>query len=291
MRLTIQNHALTVEIDTLGAQLASIRAPDGTEYLWQGDPEIWARRAPMLFPVIGRLRDSAYLLDGVPYTIPQHGFARDMEFQVSGQTGQSLSLSISDTEATRAVYPFAFSLTVTYSLEGNTLVKAHRVENRSDREMLFELGSHDGFRAPIEPGVPMSAYRIVLPQPSVRLYGMDERCLLTPKGEELPLEGGALPLTPASYGLDTLVMDAPAGHTAALVDQMGRARVTMSFPDFSYLGLWTQNKPFDTGYVCIEPWTTLPDATFVGRELGDKAGIRRLAPGQSETLTYTTTFN
>ena len=174
MRLTIQNHALTVEIDTLGAQLASIRAPDGTEYLWQGNPEIWARRAPMLFPVIGRLRDSAYLLDGVPYTIPQHGFARDMEFQVSGQTGQSLSLSISDTEATRAVYPFAFSLTVTYSLEGNTLVKAHRVENRSDQEMLFELGGHDGFRAPIEPGVPMSAYRIVLPQPSVRLYGMDD---------------------------------------------------------------------------------------------------------------------
>lgn len=291
MRLTIQNQYLTVEIDSLGAQLASIRTPDGTEYLWQGDPEIWARRAPILFPVIGRLREGAYLLDGVSYTIPQHGFARDMDFQVSDHTDESVSFSITDTHAIRAVYPFAFSLTVTYSLRENTLIKAHRVENRSDRNMLYELGGHDGFRAPIEPGAPMAAYRVVLPQSSVRLYGMDEHCLLTPKGEEIPLEGGALPLTPSTYGLDTLVLDAPADRSATLTDQLGRPRVTLSFPDFPYLGLWTQDKPFDTGYVCIEPWTTLPDAVFAGRELGEKVGVRRLAPGRSEILTYTTTIH
>ena len=291
MTVTIQNERLTVEIEALGAQLASIRTPDGTEYLWQGDPDIWPRRAPLLFPVIGWLKDSTYLLEGVPYTIPQHGFARDMEFAVAAHSPRSATFRITDTPETRAVYPFSFALEVTYTLEEDRLVKAHRVENRSDREMLYELGGHDGFRAPLEPGAAMDRYAIRWPgSETVRPYGMDGDCLLTPKGGPIPLEGGRLPLKPARLGLDTLVFDAPQAGVASLVDDWGRPRVTLTFPDFPYLGIWTQDRPFDTGYVCIEPWSSLPDAAFVGRELGDKAGIRRLAPGQSETLTYTTTI-
>ena len=145
MLVTISSSALTVKIEDLGAQLASIRSLDGTEYLWQGDPNIWARRAPILFPVLGRLRDSRYLLDRVPYTIPTHGFARDSVFSVVEQAPDSVSFQLTDSLETLACYPFAFSLTVTYTLSGNRLTKTHRVENRSDREMLYELGAHDGF--------------------------------------------------------------------------------------------------------------------------------------------------
>ena len=173
MIYTIQNEFLTVRVEDLGAQLSSIQAPDGTEYLWQGDPDIWARRAPILFPFIARLRENTYYLDG-------------------------------DTPETRKVYPFSFSLTVTYTLEGNRLKKSHRVENRSDKDMYYELGAHDGFRAPVEPGVPMSSWSIRLPGVEhVQFYGMDESCTLTPKGDAIPLEGGKLPLTPSTYGLDT----------------------------------------------------------------------------------------
>ena len=163
MIYTIQNEFLTVRVEDLGAQLSSIQAPDGTEYLWQGDPDIWARRAPILFPFIARLRENTYYLDGQPYAISTHGFARDMVFSLVEQGEDHISLLLTDTPETREVYPFSFSLTVTYTLEKNRLKKSHRVENRSQRDMYYELGAHDGFRAPVEPGVPMSSWSIRLP--------------------------------------------------------------------------------------------------------------------------------
>lgn len=291
MMITIQNSALTVKIDSLGAQLASVRTPDKTEYLWQGDPNIWSRRAPILFPLIGRLKDKSYLLDGKPYTISTHGFARDMEFEVIGQEENRVSFQLTDTPETLAVYPFSFLLTVTYSLKDNQLTKTHEVYNRSQQDMLYELGAHDGFRVPVGDGITMADYTVRLPGlDSVRLYGMDEQLMLTPKGEAIPLTQSALPLTPASFGLDTMILDSPPQAQAVLCGKAGRPRVMLSFPDFPYLGIWTQAKPFDTGYVCIEPWSSLPDGAFMGRELGDKPGIRRLAPGQREVLSYTTTI-
>ena len=191
MICTIQNQCLTVQVEDLGAQLASIRTPDGEEYLWQGNPDIWARRAPILFPFIGRLREGSYDLDGTAYAISTHGFARDMAFTVTEQGPDRVSLRLTDTPETRAVYPFAFGLTVTYALEGNRLVKSHRVENRSDRDMLYELGAHDGFRVP----GPMKEWSVRLPGlEAVRLYGMDGQLMVTPPGEPVPLtEGGPAP--------------------------------------------------------------------------------------------------
>ena len=152
MIVTLRNEWLTVEIEDVGAQLASITSKDGTQYLWQGDPEIWPRRAPLLFPVIGRLKDGEYTLDGETYTISSHGFCRDALFTVEQHGETSVSFHLSDSGETRAAYPFAFHLTVTYTLDGNRLVKAHRVENRSEREMYFEVGGHDGFLAPLAAG-------------------------------------------------------------------------------------------------------------------------------------------
>ena len=292
MIVTIQSSALTVDIDSLGAQLSSIRAPSGEEYLWQGNPDIWGRRAPILFPFIGRLKDSAYLHHGVPYTISTHGFARDMDFKVVKKEADKVSFQLSDTPETRAVYPFSFVLTVSYCLEGSRLTKTHEVCNRSQEDMLYELGAHDGFRVPVGEGRAMADYSIHLPGlQEVQFYGMDENLMLTPKGKAIPLSDSALPLTPAHFGLDTMILDAPPKARAVLADRDGNPRVTVDFPDFPYLGIWTQNKPFDTGYVCIEPWSSLPDGTFMGRELGDKPGVRRLAPGQGEKLSYTTTIH
>ena len=282
MIYTIQNEFLTVRVEDLGAQLSSIQAPDGTEYLWQGDPDIWARRAPILFPFIARLRENTYYLDGQPYAISTHGFARDMVFSLVEQGEDHISLQLTDTPEPRKVYPFSFSLTVTYTLEGNRLKKSHRVENRSDKDMYYELGAHDGFRAPVEPGVPMSSWSIRLPGVErVQFYGMDESCTLTPKGDAIPLEDGKLPLTPSTYGLDTMVLDRPPRALAQLVDDWGHPRVSVEFPDFDYLGLWTADKPFDTGYVCIEPWSILPGRDNLVEELSQMPDMTTVAPGQT----------
>lgn len=291
MIVTLKNDFLTVEIEDVGAQLASITGRDGTQYLWQGDPDIWPRRAPMLFPVLGRLKDSQYTLEDETYTISTHGFCRDALFAAEQHSDVSASFHLTDSEQTRAVYPFAFSLCVTYTLEENRLVKRHTVENRSQREMYFELGGHDGFRAPLAPGERMEDYAIRIPGlESIQPYAMNEELMLVPKDRVIPLENGRIPLKPYVYGLDTIILDQLPQSKAILVDGQDRPRVSMEFEDFPYLGIWTQNKPFDTNYVCIEPWTTLPDGTFVGRGLDEKAGIRALAPGHSETLVYTTIF-
>lgn len=293
MIVTLQNECLTVDIEDLGAQLASVRNHHGTEYLWQGDADIWARRAPILFPILGRLKDNTYLLDGVAHKIGQHGFARDCIFELVEHSDTQAVFRLTDNAETRRLYPFSFSLTITYTLEGNRLTKNHRVKNRSEQVMYYELGVHDGFRAPLEENETMAQYAIRLPglDDAITPYGMDEQAMVTPKGESIPLENGRLSLTPATYNLDTVILDQPPKARAVLVDGQDRPRVTVDFPQFPYLGIWTQDKPFDTNYVCIEPWSTLPDATFVGRELKEKAGIRSLQPGQAEELSYTTTFS
>lgn len=292
MIVTIHNECLTVDIEDLGAQLASVRNHHGTEYLWQGDADIWARRAPILFPILGRLKDNTYLLDGVPHKIGQHGFARDCIFELVEQSDTQAVFRLTDNAETRRLYPFSFSLTITYTLEGNRLTKCHRVKNRSEQVMYYELGVHDGFRAPLEENETMAQYAIRLPGlDAIEPYGMDEQAMVTPKGKTIPLENGRLFLTPATYNLDTVILDQPPQARAVLVDSQDRPRVTVDFPQFPYLGIWTQDKPFDTNYVCIEPWSTLPDATFVGRELKEKAGIRSLQPGAVEELSYTTTFS
>ncbi|MBR3560854.1 MAG: aldose 1-epimerase family protein [Oscillospiraceae bacterium] len=292
MFVTIHNQALTVRIEDAGAQLASIRDRRGVEYLWQGDPAIWNRRAPLLFPFIARLKDEQYLLRGKPYHMPTHGFCRSAPFTVETQSETGVTFRYADTEQTRESYPFSFVLRVTYTLEGSTLVKTHRVENRSDEPMLYELGGHDGYRAPIEAGESMGDYAIRFPGvDAVTPYGMDAQNMITPKTVTRPLQNGRMPLKPSAYDLDTIILDGLPERRAVLVDGNDRPRVSVAFDDFPYLGVWTAAKDFDTNYVCIEPWTSLPDATFVGREMKDKAGVRTLAPGAAEELTYRVTIH
>ena len=291
MIVTLKNELLTVEIEDVGAQLASITAKDGTQYLWQGDPDIWPRRAPLLFPVIGRLKDSQYTLGGETYHIGSHGFCRDALFIVEQHSETSASFHLTDSEKTRKVYPFAFSLTVTYTLKYNQLIKAHKVDNHSNTTMYYEVGGHDGFRAPLCDGESMDDYAIRIPGlEEIQPYEMDTDLMILPKDTIYPLNNGRIPLKPSVYQQDTIILGELPVRKAILVDGQDRPRVTLEFDNFPYLGIWTQAKEFDTNYVCIEPWTTLPDTTFVGRGLNEKMGIRSLAPGETETLTYTTIF-
>ena len=293
MIVTLKSSALTVKIDTFGAQLSSVKDTVGTEYIWQADPSIWARHAPTLFPVIARLKDGQYTHKGQTYSITSHGFARDNLFDLSGYNDTNAIFRLKENESTLAMYPFPFRLTIAFRLEGNCLYKTVTVENPGTEDMPYELGNHDGFRIPLNPGEKMDDYAVILPGvDTLAPYGMDENMMTTPKGKVYPLTDGRIPVKPMSFGVDTFLLDELPQRTAHLVDKTGKVRVTLKFDEFPYLGIWTKPKPldFDTNYVCIEPWTTLPDATFVGRGLADKQGIRILAPGQAESFSYSTEF-
>lgn len=290
LNITLKNDQLTVVISTLGAEVQSITTAAGTELMWQADSAVWGRHAPMLFPIIGRLRNQQYSLNGKTIAISQHGFARDSEFTPEQQSASSVTLSLGDSEETRKVYPFAFRLVVRYQLKGNTLTKSHTVTNCSDEPMPYEVGGHDGFRTTLKAGESMSDYAIAFPgQTNIYPFGMDENCFLTADKHDYALTDGALPLPPKVFGLDTVVLESLPVRQVTLLSKKSSYRLTMDFADFDYLGIWTKPVDFDTNYICIEPWSTLPECAFVGSELTDKPGIRVLGTGESETLSYSIT--
>lgn len=286
----LENGILSAEINPKGAELYSLQL-DGLERIWGGDPTIWGRHAPLLFPFIGRLECQQYELDGQVISAPMHGFCRDRVFQRSELTPTRVCYRTQDDQDTYAVYPFHFTLEVEFELEENTLIKRHRVTNRSHRVMPFELGGHDAYRTTLIPGETMADYAIAFEGlDHLEPFAMDENGMLNlPKGN-IPLEKGLLTKLPQEVGLDTIVLEGLPVRKAALVSRKSERRVTVEFDDFPYLGIWTAQKGVPTNYICIEPWSTLPDGHFMGRRLEDKPGIVLLSPGESKTLSFRTTF-
>ena len=288
--ITLNNGILQAVIDPQGAELISLKQ-DGMERIWQGDPAIWNRHAPLLFPLIGRLIDQKYELDGQMIAAPMHGFCRDRLFSVLNQSVDKVTLVTEEDAGTLAVYPFSFRLEVSFRLEGNSVIKTHTVLNRSETEMPFELGGHDAYRTTLMPGETMADYAVAFEGcDHLEPFGMDANGVLElPKGH-IPLNCGVLEQLPEQLGLDTFVLENLPVRKATLFSRKSDRRVTIEFDDFPYFAIWTAQKGITTNYLCLEPWSTLPDGHFMGRKLTDKPGIIRLAPGESKVLTFRSTF-
>ncbi|MBQ4265050.1 MAG: aldose 1-epimerase family protein [Clostridia bacterium] len=287
MQHTIQNEFLTVSADELGAQLMSIRAADGTEYLWQGNPAYWSDRALNLFPYVARLWRGEYELDGRRYRLPIHGFAPTSCFALADQCETSMTFELCDSAQTRAQYPRAFAFRVIYALAGNTLSCTFEVENRDERDMYFGLGGHPGFNAPMEPGRRFEDYRLRFSGPCAPVrVGFSDDCFLN--GEDVPfaLDGDhALPLAHQLFDDDAIVLRDMAREVT--LEPVGGGRsVTVSFPDMPYLGVWHWPRT-DAPYVCIEPWVSLPAQRGEIAVLERQKDLIRLESGNTYANTWT----
>lgn len=288
--ITLENGILTAKVNPWGAELTSLKL-DGIERIWEGDPAIWGRHAPTLFPLIGRLIGQQYELDGEMISAPMHGFCREREFEVVSQSADTVTFRTRNSTDSLAVYPFRFTLDITFTLEGNTISKRHTVTNHSAQPMPFELGGHDAYRTTLMPGEVMGDYAIAFEEVDhLEPYGMDENGVLEEQKSFIPLENGLLTKLPEDVGLDTIVLGDLPVRRATLLSRKSARKVTVEFDDFPYLGIWTAQKGVVTNYICIEPWSTLPDGHFMGRRLTDKPGIVVLEPGESKTLTFRSAF-
>lgn len=269
-----------MELSALGGELQSIRDRNGTEYLWQGDPAYWALRAPNLFPYIGRLTGEAYTLYGQPYYLPIHGFLSTMYMTVVEQTSDRCALELTDSSQTRAAYPFAFRLTLTYALEERGLTASYRVKNRSGQTMYFGLGGHPGFRVPLRPGRRFEDYFLQFEEgaaPEEVLFSPD--CFVTGERRPFPLaDRYRLPLRHSLFDHDAVVLRG-AGRRVALCASE-RPELVLEFGDFPYLGLWHKPRS-DAPYLCLEPWSSLPARKGVVEELSTQPDLLRLAAGAS----------
>ena len=275
----IGNGNLEATVSALGAELQSLRRLDtGVEYLWQADAASWPRRAPVLFPIVGRLRGDRYLWRGVRYRLPQHGFARDRRFELTAHDAVSATFVLADDEQTRPTFPFSFRLAVTYRVKQATLETTFEVANPGPEDLLFSVGGHPGFRCPLLGDERFEDFALVFEhEETVGRWPVVDGLIGAPP-EPLLAGQRELPLSRDLFSRGALVFGNLRSTTVRLASRRSGAGVEMSFEGFPFFGIWS--KP--TGdFVCLEPWCGIADPIDASGRLEDKEGLVRLSPGAS----------
>jgi galactose mutarotase-like enzyme len=278
---------LRAEVNPLGAQLSVLRDRSGNDLLWNGDPSVWAGRAPLLFPIVGALAGNTYRVDSKPYRLPRHGFARTSAFQLVNASAAGAVFSLKADAASREVYPFDFELEVRFALEAATLIVETLVRNRGEGPMIASFGYHPAFRWPLPYGRSRAAHYIEFnedePAPVRRL---DSDGLLLPERFPTPVEERRLALDDALFEQDVVIFDDLRSRSVTYGAADG-PRIRLGFPDAPYLGLWS--KP-QAQFVCIEPWHGVADPEGFSGRFSAKPGVFVLAPGASMPTRITITL-
>lgn len=288
----LKNEELTLSISDNGAELNAITdTKSGTNYLWNGDPAYWKRTSPVLFPVVGSLKNKSYTYRGESYSLPQHGFARDMEFQVSETSADSITFVLESTEETLKVYPFSFQLFIRYTLKGRNITVAWEVINTGSDNMYFSIGAHPAFLCPLSEKDKQSDYYIGFDTKApVTVTKINENGLVLKHIPPvlLPTEDGLLPVSPNLFDDDALVIENNQYHAVSLLTPDKKPYVTLSF-DAPLFGLWSpakRNAPF----VCIEPWYGRCDSEDFTGTLEDREYGNELKTGKTFQASYTITI-
>ncbi len=286
--IEIASDRLTAAINPFGAELSSLREPGRGELMTDADPAFWTGRAPLLFPIVGRLMGDRYRLDGKEYALPQHGFARRQAFELVEQTANRAVFRLTDNEETRAVYPFAFALDAAFALSGATLAMEITVANTGERDMPASFGFHPAFAWPLPYGADKTAHRIVFERvESGKLAALIKGGWIAEDAWPSPLENGrVLHLTDELFARDALVWD-PVHSQSVRYGADGGPQLAVDFPDTPALGIWTMP---GARFVCIEPWHGTADPWGFDGEIWDKPGMMRFAPGQSRTFSMQVTL-
>ncbi|RXF73581.1 aldose 1-epimerase family protein [Hansschlegelia zhihuaiae] len=277
---------LSATISAAGAELVSLKDAQGVELLWQAGPE-WPRRAPVLFPIVGRLAGDALRHEGASYRVTQHGFARDRGFDWTERTETKASLALADDAETRALYPFAFRLEMLYAIDGVALSVTSRVTNPGDAPLPFSIGAHPGFRWPLVDGVAKEAHVIDFGAQETGSRRTVEDGLLGPEAP-LPFDGRRLALNEELFARDALVLPDAASRSVRYA-ALGPDGESLKALDFSWrgyrdLGIWSA--PHGAPFLCVEPWRGM--ASFVGWDgpFVEKPGVVLLAPGETEEFEW-----
>ncbi|HKT72953.1 MAG TPA: aldose 1-epimerase family protein [Steroidobacteraceae bacterium] len=278
--VSLRSPELLAEIDPLGAQLSILRDRAGRDLLWNGDPSVWAGRAPLLFPIVGALVEGHYRLGASSYALPRHGFARGKGFETAGRAPTVATFRLRADATTLGVYPFQFELLVRYAAQGAALSVRTTIRNAGETEMPASFGYHPAFRWPLPYGQERAAHFIEFdsdePAPVRRL---DAAGLLTSGPRPTPVAGRRLDLTDALFRDDVLIFDQLNSRSVTYGAGVG-PRIQVSFPDARYVGLWT--KP-GAPFICIEPWHGIADPAGFTGDFTQKPGVFSLSPGGAMT--------
>lgn len=292
-RFTLENQELLITVERHGAQLVRIYDKRAQrEVLWGGDPAVWGRHAPILFPFVGKSFEGKYRYEGSEYTITSHGFARDMDFEPVLCDGDECWYKLTDTPETLAHYPFPFELEIGHRLEGRTITTMWRVTNRSAQEMLFMIGGHPAFLIP--EGKSLYDFSLVFNQEGSRKGQFQEGLhYLAPNSsgyEEARLQGtlalteGKTEITKGFFETALTYMFDEARVSSVSLLAGGEPYVTVESSDFPYFGVWTMEATHP--FICLEPWYGLCASEGDAGELKDRKGIQSLSGWETWQRSY-----
>lgn len=285
----LENDKLKITIAAKGAELKAVfHKQNGLEYMWSGNPAYWAKTSPVLFPIVGQLKENSYRYKNKSYELSRHGFARDKEFTVVKQDAQSIILSLQSTEETKSVYPFDFTFAIVYTLQEDVLSVTYRVENKSNGEMLFSVGGHPAFAVPLVKGTSYEDYSLRFNREETTgrwPIQQDGRIGKTP--EPLLQHTKELPLTKALFEKDAIVLKHLASDSVELSSDKTPHGLRFSFAGFPYLGIWAAP---GADFVCIEPWCGIADSVENDGDFEHKEGINALLPAETFSATWKVKF-
>ncbi|KRN98377.1 aldose 1-epimerase family protein [Companilactobacillus kimchiensis] len=274
----LKNDFLTVKINSLGAEMNSIQNTEDSEFIWQADPKVWGRHAPVLFPIVGRLQDDHYFVDGKEYKMTQHGFARDQDFALDSQTDTKLVLSLTTSEASLEKYPYHFKLRIVYQLIKDTLQISYLVDSMEESEdMYFSIGAHPGFTVPFDKGLNYEDYKVQIEPAESRTHIPIVDHLVDLNGEK-KVENQNFSLTRDYFVDDAVVYRLNEPAEVQIKSDKSDHKITLDTGNAKFFGMWS-TYPDDNGkFMCIEPWWGLADKTDTDNNLKNKYAINKLAP-------------
>ena len=284
--IELENGRFSARIDPLGAQIVSFREGE-RELLWTGDPAYWAGQAPVLFPIVGALRQGRAKIKGQWVEMAQHGFARRRVFALNFQTESAASLTLRADEDTKKQYPFDFALTVDYGLTEEGYFTQFAVENTGDEPLPFSIGGHPGFNLPMEDGARFEDYTIQFEKDE------DQKCPAVAMGAGLldyetvgfTLKGREIPLKHSLFYKDALVFENLNSRRVRILNKKTGRGLEMYFgSEFPMLGIWSAAN--DGPYVCLEPWTGCATLTTEGDEFTQKHNMQAIAPGEKYSYSF-----
>lgn len=273
MITTISNSTLSASIKHSGAELFSLKDNQDKEYIWEGNPDFWGKHSPVLFPIVGTLKNNTYTINGKEYQLPRHGFARDMDFQLIEKTENSAVFSLKSDAETLKKYPFEFELQLIYTLENSTLNIGYKVINNSKTKMPFSIGAHPAIALPEE----FKNYAFKFEKEEVLKYYILENDLISNKTEILRTTENLIPLNYKLFENDALIFKSLESNSLTILEN-SKPYIKFDFKDFPSLGIWTKDQ---APFVCIEPWLGYSDTAENSGDLYEKEGILVLDTNQN----------
>lgn len=268
MTTTIQNATLTAEINPFGAELISLKNNNTTEYIWEGNPDFWGKHSPILFPIVGTLKNNSFSYEGTEYNLSRHGFARDMTFELIDKKENSATFCIKSSAETLKKYPFEFELYLIYTLQNSSLDIEYKVINTGKSKMPFSIGAHPAFALPGN----FENYSIAFEKEEPLEYYLLENDLISNQIKALEVHNKQIPLTYELFKNDALIFKTLQSNTLTILENE-KPLLKVNFEDFPSLGIWTKmNAPF----ICIEPWFGYSDTNENSGNLFEKEGIQIL---------------